>query len=135
VQESLEVLQAGLRGQARIPLRVLVDAFLHGPDQVVEALLSGHCIVASLIDGLPGLRSGRARSRHGHGPTRARLRTRRACIAVQGHLELLDRRLRRQARVPLGVLEDSDLHGPHQVVEALLPRHRTVATFQNQSPR
>mmetsp|Transcript_99561 Transcript_99561/g.257275 ORF Transcript_99561/g.257275 Transcript_99561/m.257275 type:complete len:364 (+) Transcript_99561:1278-2369(+) len=74
VQEGLELLERGVRGEARVPLRILVDARLHRPNHRLVARLACqrgvavHRLAGRSLGGGHHVRMHRRRgSLHGHG--------------------------------------------------------------------
>mmetsp|Transcript_30370 Transcript_30370/g.85145 ORF Transcript_30370/g.85145 Transcript_30370/m.85145 type:complete len:346 (+) Transcript_30370:23-1060(+) len=114
VQERLELLEAGARGQPGVPRGVLVDARLHGP---------GHLVVADLVldcRAAPFLLWRNPAGLGAHGGERIQL--------VQKFLEVLKcGRVLVQSRIPPSVLRDAFRHGPAYLLVALFARDGGVA--------
>mmetsp|Transcript_88943 Transcript_88943/g.229459 ORF Transcript_88943/g.229459 Transcript_88943/m.229459 type:complete len:264 (-) Transcript_88943:2-793(-) len=109
VEARLEVLEWRCSLQARIPLRVQPDAVRLGPHRRREALLA--------LDRRVALAP-------------ARLRTVVVLQTVQVLLEGREGRAGSHARVPVGVRDDADFHGPLRCCVALLAEDGRVALLR-----
>mmetsp|Transcript_22364 Transcript_22364/g.56955 ORF Transcript_22364/g.56955 Transcript_22364/m.56955 type:complete len:346 (-) Transcript_22364:122-1159(-) len=107
VEVRLEGLVGALGRQRRVPLRVLIDAVLHGPLRCDRASLSPHCGVAL-----------REVARQ-----RAVVEVQRVEVVLEG----LEAGLLCEIRVPLWVIHDAVLHRPHHRRMALLTLNGRVA--------
>lgn len=112
VQPSLEGLERGSIGKRWVPSWILLDAHVHRPRHTTMAILSRKCRVA--------------RPQH----ARTRLVALMETPTVQEHLEILEARLDCQTWIPIGVLHDSDLHGPLQVLETRVALLRSAAPIR-----